>query len=64
MCSLQDLIIHFQPPPDELGPEAKQRISTVLKKRQNMFQEEVRLKWSFSMLSTVYTVVRLLSSLL
>uniref|UniRef100_A0A3Q3MUI7 Ryanodine receptor 2b (cardiac) n=1 Tax=Mastacembelus armatus TaxID=205130 RepID=A0A3Q3MUI7_9TELE len=39
MCSLQDLIKYFQPPPERLGHEAKQNMM-VVKNRQNMFQEE------------------------
>ncbi|KAF7669099.1 hypothetical protein LDENG_00247690 [Lucifuga dentata] len=38
--SVQDLIRYFQPPPEGLSHEAKQNSMTVLKNRQNMFQEE------------------------
>uniref|UniRef100_A0A673CUD6 Ryanodine receptor 2b (cardiac) n=1 Tax=Sphaeramia orbicularis TaxID=375764 RepID=A0A673CUD6_9TELE len=40
MCSLQDLILYFRSPPEELGHEAKQNSLTALKNRQNMFKEE------------------------
>ena len=44
--SLQDLINYFQPSLEGLSNEAKQKKMTALKKRQNMFQEEVNVGMS------------------
>ncbi|XP_053730272.1 ryanodine receptor 2 [Synchiropus splendidus] len=39
-CGLQDLIDHFQPPSEKMGPQAIQKNTTTLKNRQDMFKEE------------------------
>lgn len=41
ICSLQDLIKYFQTPCGEQSHEEKQKKIAALKKRQNMFKEEV-----------------------